>query len=89
MMDYLSFWAFVKKRPSGLQVCCHSVAVAKKIHTTFVILSVAKNPQNLRHTLNLRQKIRALKVQTHTLNLWILRCAQYDNKKVGMTILQV
>ena len=28
-MDCLSFWAFVKKRPNGLQVCCHSVAVAK------------------------------------------------------------
>ena len=31
MMDCLSFWAFVKKRPNGLQVCCHSVAVAKNL----------------------------------------------------------
>ena len=31
MIDYLPFWAFVKKRPNGLQVCCHSVAVAKNL----------------------------------------------------------
>jgi len=42
---------------------------SKKIHTTAVILSVAKNPQNLKHALN----------------LWILRFlmkAQYDNDSV-------
>ena len=31
------------------------------------------------------KKIHALNTQIHTLNLWILRCAQYDKDFVGMT----
>ena len=58
------------------------LAKAQYDKQTLVVLSVAKNPKILRHTLNLRRKIYALNTQIRTLNLWILRFAQYDKEFV-------